>query len=167
MLKTLRSKLGKGVPIVLCLGSMLNDTWPTEETKSLSRCAGLTALCRLATHRDECLLSGCSMATLRHAGRAKPFTPSLRASRTRSDSGSWSFLTRRDIDTGVHCSSGTWAHTSVLHHRSACSNDGPHAGIPLCRTHMMWEGAAPATRMRKCIGALGSGRDALQADMRC
>ena len=38
MVKELRLAFGQGVKIVLCLGSMLNDTWPTEETKSLSRC---------------------------------------------------------------------------------------------------------------------------------
>ena len=37
MVKELRLAFGKGMKIVLCLGSMLNDTWPTEETKSLSR----------------------------------------------------------------------------------------------------------------------------------
>ena len=37
MLKELRLAFGRGVKIMLCLGSMLNDTWPTEETKSLSR----------------------------------------------------------------------------------------------------------------------------------
>jgi len=43
MVKELRLAFGKGMKIVLCLGSMLNDTWPTEETKSLSRCASVPA----------------------------------------------------------------------------------------------------------------------------